>query len=52
MEKKPMQWNIKHIFNFPREKRWSLGYAQFGFHDNQGNQYFYGVKRRLVRLSC
>ena len=34
-----MRWSIRHIFNFPREKLWGSGYAQFGFHDNQGNQY-------------
>jgi hypothetical protein len=35
-----MEWRIKHIFNFPKDKLWGNGYAQFGFHDNTGNQYF------------
>ncbi len=34
-----MEWRIKYIFNFPEDIRWHNGYAQFGFHDYQGNFY-------------
>jgi hypothetical protein len=34
-----MKWQIKHIFNYPREKRWGGGCAHFGFHDSEGQQY-------------
>jgi len=35
-----MKWRIKHIFNFPPEKPWERGYANFGFHGQSGAQYF------------
>ncbi len=34
-----MRWQIKHIFNYPAEKPWGNGYAHFGFHDRNNNQY-------------
>lgn len=34
-----MRWRIQRIINFSDEKRWEGGYCQFGFHDDQGNQY-------------
>jgi hypothetical protein len=34
-----MEWRIKRIFNFPKDKLWRNGYAQFGFHGKNGNQY-------------
>jgi hypothetical protein len=34
-----MKWKIKHIFNFTQDKPWRNGFCQFGFHDNEGNQY-------------
>jgi len=34
-----MEWRIKYIFNFPDDITWHNGYAQFGFHDYQGNFY-------------
>ena len=35
-----MEWRIKHMFNFTKDKLWGNGYAQFGFHDKKGHQYF------------
>ena len=34
-----MEWRVKYIFNFPDDISWHNGYAQFGFHDYQGNFY-------------
>ncbi|MFW9972294.1 MAG: hypothetical protein ACFFDF_19065 [Candidatus Odinarchaeota archaeon] len=34
-----MEWKVKYIFNFPEDITWHNGYAQFGFHDYQGNLY-------------
>lgn len=34
-----MEWRVKYIFNFPEDITWHNGYAQFGFHDYQGNFY-------------
>lgn len=34
-----MEWRVKYIFNFPEDIAWHNGYAQFGFHDYQGNFY-------------
>ena len=34
-----MKWRIKHIFNFPPEKKWEKGYVHLGFHGRGGAQY-------------
>jgi DNA-binding beta-propeller fold protein YncE len=34
-----MNWQIKHIFNYPKDKHWEKGYAHFGFHGKKGDQY-------------
>ncbi|UCC19293.1 MAG: hypothetical protein JSV62_14500 [Promethearchaeota archaeon] len=34
-----MEWKIKFIFNFTEDISWNHGYAQFGFHDYEGNYY-------------
>ncbi|UCB42356.1 MAG: hypothetical protein JSV77_07785 [Dehalococcoidales bacterium] len=34
-----MEWKIKHIFNFEKDRLWGSGYAFFGFHGKKGDQY-------------
>jgi len=36
-----MTWTIEQILNYPEEKPWGQGYAHYGFHDSQGNRYFF-----------
>ncbi|MEF2967895.1 hypothetical protein V3851_18865 [Paenibacillus sp. M1] len=35
-----MKWSVKKIINFETGGLWQEGYAQFGFHDPEGNVYF------------
>ncbi|OHB61860.1 MAG: hypothetical protein A2Y76_14940 [Planctomycetes bacterium RBG_13_60_9] len=36
-----MTWTIERILNYPEDKPWGQGYAQYGFHDSRGNRYFF-----------
>ncbi len=36
-----MTWTIEQILNYPEEKPWGQGHAHYGFHDRQGNRYFF-----------
>jgi len=36
-----MTWTIEQVLNYPEEKPWGQGYAQYGFHDSRGNRYFF-----------
>lgn len=46
-----MGWQIERIFNFKSEKLWGQGFAQFGFHDREGNRYFLDyTNHRLGKL--
>ncbi|WP_432663430.1 hypothetical protein R9X47_22965 [Wukongibacter baidiensis] len=45
-----VEWKIKKIINFTAEKHWGEGYAQFGFHDLEGNQYVLNNEQDWIGL--
>lgn len=36
-----MSWIIERIINYPEDRLWGQGYPHYGFHDRQGQRYFF-----------